>query len=391
MPPPPLPSTSSDLAHLASFDGTSPSADFAQLSLVSPRTDLTPSPFQPWAPFERKEHPTKVGHEDKMEVDISSTSANSPPASVSPRSRSRSPHSPRRHSSPTSTAVTTPPSPREPKLPDVPSSQPPIADSPESPPHIQVDTPSPLIPIPQDDDEMTVDDERPVTPPPRPSHPALTPPPETPQSPPQRSLSPAYAPLSPKPVPPQPESHPLPPSPNSEPAPARNHTPPPHESIPHHEREPSPAPVSIPTPVPAPAPEAVPPPAPAPVPETSPAPPAPPKVKLSLKDFAARKKRQREEGGTLSAQSADASPMVPAKSLQGSPKIGPSGVGAAIQGLASSSSSLLGPVGNSDFGSGSGSGSGSSLGVGVPGLSGSVNVSPLVGGSVKVSQWFGTF
>jgi hypothetical protein len=158
MPPPPLPATS----HLTSIDVLSPSIGLSRLSIV----EATPSPYQSWTPFERKEPiPT-----DKKPVDVlhssSSPSSHSPPASISisprrsrSRSRSRSPRSPcHRHPSPTSTAITTPPSPRDSKLPDVlppPSSpeqdeglvQPPddeeiIRDSPESPPPDPIDEPS---------------------------------------------------------------------------------------------------------------------------------------------------------------------------------------------------------------------------------------------------------
>ncbi|EKM74756.1 hypothetical protein AGABI1DRAFT_132875 [Agaricus bisporus var. burnettii JB137-S8] len=143
MPPPPLPTTS----HLMSIDVVSPSSDFARLSVVS----ATPSPYQPWTPFERKD---PIPTDTKTETEVS-------PLSIS-RSRSRS-HSPcHRHVSPTSTAITTPPSPRAEKLPGRDSSEPVIIpdspepvelvqpvkdeevirDSPESPPPEPVDEPS---------------------------------------------------------------------------------------------------------------------------------------------------------------------------------------------------------------------------------------------------------
>ncbi|KAF7764092.1 hypothetical protein Agabi119p4_8629 [Agaricus bisporus var. burnettii] len=143
MPPPPLPTTS----HLMSIDVVSPSSDFARLSVVS----ATPSPYQPWTPFERKD---SIPTDTKTETEVS-------PLSIS-RSHSRS-HSPcHRHVSPTSTAIMTPPSPRAEKLPGRDSSEPVIIpdspepvelvqpvkdeevirDSPESPPPEPVDEPS---------------------------------------------------------------------------------------------------------------------------------------------------------------------------------------------------------------------------------------------------------
>ncbi|KAF5347350.1 hypothetical protein D9756_010001 [Leucocoprinus leucothites] len=222
MPPPPLPDASSamastsstpaltslpsshDLANLrlASFDGTSPSTPFSRLSLASSSRLDGQSPYQPWAPFVRKETPEDAV-DDKMDIDIQPTSTipitspphisaspHSPPTSVSPRtpspsgsrsrsrstttqekSKSTSPSpSPRSRSgrrrvsaSPTSTAITTPPSPRDSKLPDVvplpvPTPSPPhtttvtteeIQESPESPPEISIDTPSPEL-LPQE-------------------------------------------------------------------------------------------------------------------------------------------------------------------------------------------------------------------------------------------------
>ncbi|KAF9446177.1 hypothetical protein P691DRAFT_733735 [Macrolepiota fuliginosa MF-IS2] len=317
----------------------------------------TQSPFQPWAPFERKAQlPLQAVHqEDKMDVDIDThthtPSARSPQTSISPRSRSRSPHSPRQHlhPSPTSTAITTPPSPREPKLPDViplspPPSQRPIADSPESPPNISIDTPSPMtpiIPIPPEDhqseDEMQIDeteDERQITPPPRPLHPELTPSPP-PLHPPKSPSSISFSPASPSPSPPPYSPEQIPPLPELEPlqrsespreptvtptfTPAREasrtptptpavlprveseqalgQTPEPQSTIEVH---PETERASTPTPV-------------APEPDASPSTPQPQthaaKVKLSLKDFAARKKKmQKEVGGGL--MSADASPRV---------------------------------------------------------------------------------
>ncbi|KXN90228.1 SET domain-containing protein 3 [Leucoagaricus sp. SymC.cos] len=235
MPPPPLPSSSSnDLSYLplTSFDGTSPSTSFSRLSLASTRSanvdDNTPSPYQPWAPFARKDNrkekerkedapPPKADRNDenKMDIDanshdeppppsttveetpriIPSPSPRSPPITLSSRSRSRSQSARSRSRSASSTAITTPPSPREPKLPDI---APPPPTAPSSPPRQQESAPEIVVLVPEVEDEPIRDS--PESPPqivvdltsrsPSPIRPTPSPPPRT------HSPSPAPVPAS---------------------------------------------------------------------------------------------------------------------------------------------------------------------------------------------------